>query len=162
MSSRKLKVNRSNSVYFKPDKDAAYAGKYEIDLSKVESTIAVYPKPDDVVPVSERAGLHLDGVFIGACTTTEEELILGALVLQVGLREKLPIKPGNRRVTPGSLPIVEKLRSLGLLDVYEAAGFTAGVPGCSYCIAMAADQAAPGEVWLSSQNRNFKNRMGPG
>jgi homoaconitase/3-isopropylmalate dehydratase large subunit len=156
----KLKVNRSNSLYFQPDKGTIYAGTFEIGLSKVESTIAVYPSPDNVVPVSEKFGLDLDDVFIGACTTTEEELILAALVLQIGLKENLPIKTGKRRVTPGSLPIVDKLRSLGLLDVYEAAGFTRGVPGCSYCIAMTADQASPGEVWLSSQNRNFKNRMG--
>ncbi|KAJ1813022.1 hypothetical protein LPJ75_003366, partial [Coemansia sp. RSA 2598] len=37
-----------------------------------------------------------------------------------------------------------------------------GAPGCSYCLGIAADVAGDGEVWLSSQNRNFKNRMGPG
>ena len=42
-----------------------------------------------MVPVSEKAGMHLDGVFIGACTTTEEEPVLAALVLKVGLR-RLP------------------------------------------------------------------------
>src|SRR5690606_18045055 len=54
------------------------------------------------------------------------------------------------------------LRRLGLLKIYEQAGFTVGAPGCSYCIAVAADQAGEGEVWLSSQNRNFRNRMGKG
>jgi aconitase B len=108
------------------------------------------------------AGKPLDGVFIGACTTTEEELVLAALVLRVGLEKKLPMVKGKKHYVPGSLPIVDKLQSLGLMDVYEAAGFTRGPPGCSYCVGLSAEKASEGETWLSSQNRNFKNRMGKG
>src|SRR5438270_6859176 len=67
ISRRRRKANRINSFYFKPDPEMEYAGTYTIDLSKVEASVAVYPNPDDVVPVSEKAGMHLDGVFIGAC-----------------------------------------------------------------------------------------------
>lgn len=131
-------------------------------MNKVEPSVAVYPNPDDVVPVSAKAGLQLDGVFIGACTTTEEELVLAALVLKVGLAKGLPLAKGKRHYVPGSLPIVERLRTLGLLDVYESAGFTRGPPGCSYCVGLSAEKADEGETWLSSQNRNFQNRMGKG
>lgn len=106
--------------------------------------------------------MKFDGCFIGACTTTEEELILAALVLQVGLQKNLHLAPGKRQVVPGSLPIVKKLTELGLVEVYEDAGFTRAAPGCSLCLGMGADRADPGETWLSSQNRNFKNRMGQG
>jgi homoaconitase/3-isopropylmalate dehydratase large subunit len=153
---------RVNSLYFKPDPEPEYAGKYTIDLSEVKASVAVYPKPDDVVPVSEKAGMHLYGVFIGACTTTEEELVLAALVLKVGLQKRLPFAKGKRHHVPGSLPVVEKLKELGLLEVYEEAGFTRRPPGCSYCVGLSAEKAAEGETWLSSQNRNFKNRMGKG
>jgi homoaconitase/3-isopropylmalate dehydratase large subunit len=159
---RKRRNNRSNSVYFKPDDDAYYAGRYTINLSEVEPSVAVYPNPDDVVPVSEKAGLKLDGVFIGACTTTEEELVLAALILKVGLSKNLPLAKGKKHYVPGSLPTVERLRDLHLLEVYEAAGFTRGPPGCSFCVGLSAEKAAEGETWLSSQNRNFKNRMGKG
>jgi homoaconitase/3-isopropylmalate dehydratase large subunit len=162
ISRRRRKGNRVNSLYFKPDPEADYVGKYTIDLSKVEASVAVYPNPDDVVPVSVKAGIHLDGVFIGACTTTEEELVLAALVLKVGLQKKLPFAKGKRHYVPGSLPVVEKLKELGLLEVYEEAGFTRGPPGCSYCVGLSAEKAAEGETWLSSQNRNFKNQMGKG
>ncbi|RFU25686.1 hypothetical protein B7463_g10652, partial [Scytalidium lignicola] len=162
ISKRRLKTNRSHVVYFQPDDGAEYAGIFDIDLSNVTSTIAIHPSPDNVVAISEKPALEFDGVFIGSCTTTEEEPILAALVLQIGLEEGIPIKPGKRHMVAGSLPIVEKLESLGLLSVYEAAAFTRGVPGCSYCIAMSADQAKPGETWLSSQNRNYRDRMGPG
>ncbi|KIW24169.1 uncharacterized protein PV07_09899 [Cladophialophora immunda] len=159
---RRRKANQVNSLYFRPDPDAEYAGRYTIDLSQVESSVAVYPNPDDVVPVSQMAGKPLDGVFIGACTTTEEELVLAALVLKVGLDRKLPLAKGKRHYVPGSLPIVEKLKDLRLLEIYEAAGFTRGPPGCSYCVGLSAEHADEGETWLSSQNRNFQNRMGKG
>ena len=149
-------------MYFQPDEDAEYAQVCEIDLAKVDSFLALYPSPDNVVPVTEKLGVRLDGCFIGACTTTEEDLILGALVLKVGLARNLPLAAGTRQVTPGSLPIVRKLEALGLLEVYKKAGFRQGAPGCSYCVGMGADQAGSGETWLSSQNRNFQNRMGKG
>jgi homoaconitase/3-isopropylmalate dehydratase large subunit len=77
-------------------------------------------------------------------------------------RGSKPIAKGKRKVVPGSMPILYRLRELGLCDIYEDAGFEIGIPGCSYCVGMSADQAAPGEVWIFSQNRNFENRMGKG
>lgn len=136
-----------------------------IDLNNVESFVARYPKPDDVVPVAEMAGLELNGCFIGACTTAEEDLVLAALVLEQGLKRGAQPAKGSgiiRKVVPGSLPILHKLRKLGLAAVYEQAGWEIGAPSCSYCVGASADKAQPGEVWLSSQNRNFENRMGPG
>ncbi|OLL24270.1 putative aconitate hydratase [Neolecta irregularis DAH-3] len=163
ISKRTNLAHKNNAIYFRADPDAEYAVSYTIDLSNVESLVAVYPSPDNVVSVDEAADTPLDGCFIGACTTAEEDLILGALVLEAGLKNGMvPISTGQRRVTPGSLPILAKLRKLGLLAVYERAGFTVGAPGCSYCLGIAADIAGEGEVWLSSQNRNFKNRMGKG
>jgi len=58
------------------------------------------------------------------------------------------------------LTIVAKLRKLGLIEIYEKAGFEVGAPSCSYCLGVGADKAGEGEVWLSSQNRNFPHRMG--
>jgi 3-isopropylmalate dehydratase small subunit len=113
--------------------------------------------------VSEVAGTRLDGCFIGACTTTREDLVLAALTLEAGLKRGLkPVTHGKRKVVPGSRPILHDLEERGLADIYRQAGFEVGVPGCSYCVGMSADKAAKGEVWLSSQNRNFENRMGPG
>lgn len=160
---RRLTRHKDLTTYFRPDEDAHYAETYEIDLGNVRSFLAKYPCPDDVVPVIDHEGMKLDGCFIGACTTAEEDLILGALVLEQGLKQGLkPIEKGKRKVVPGSMPILQRLRDLKLADIYEEAGFEIGLPGCSYCVGMSADQAGPGEVWLSSQNRNFENRMGKG
>lgn len=161
---RKVARHKNASSYFRPDEGAVYAESHVIDLAKVESFVAKYPNPDDVVPVTDVLGMKLDGCFIGACTTAEEDIILGALVLEQGLKSGLssPKDGKKRKVVPGSLPILDRLRKLGLAQVYEDAGFEIGVPGCSYCVGISADRASEGEVWLSSQNRNFENRMGQG
>lgn len=162
ISTRKQKNRKSSSFYFQPDEGAPYAGVYDIDLSKVRSFYAVYPNPDDVVPVGEKVGQKLDGVFIGACTTALEDLILAAMVLQAGIKKGLKQEKGKKHVVPGSLPVGKRLEELGLKSVYADAGFEMGVPGCSFCVGMGSDQAQEGETWLSSQNRNFQNRMGKG
>ncbi|KIV94048.1 hypothetical protein PV10_05205 [Exophiala mesophila] len=164
LAGRRLSRDKNRALYFKPDSEAQYADVRTIDLSKVRVTMAVYPDPDNVVEIHEKQGMKLDGCFIGACTTTEEELVLAGMVLEVGLASGLkPIKQGKRRVTPGSLIITRKLEQLGLLEVYRQAGFEIGAPGCSYCVGINdVDVAQSGEIWLSSQNRNFRNRMGPG
>ncbi|RHY30215.1 hypothetical protein DYB32_004515 [Aphanomyces invadans] len=154
--------HKDEGLYFQPDPNCTYAAHHVINLDEVRSTVAIHPSPDNCVPIGDVAGMPLDGCFIGACTTTQEDLILGALVLQQGQLAGCPITPGNKRVTPGSLQIVAHLQELGLLSIYEAAGFTVGVPSCSFCVGIGADVAQPGEVWLSSQNRNFRNRMGKG
>ncbi|KAH7025837.1 3-isopropylmalate dehydratase large subunit 2 [Microdochium trichocladiopsis] len=163
INQRKLARHKDNSFYFRADAGCEYVETHTIDLTHAEPFIARYPSPDDVVSISEMNGKELDGCFIGACTTAEEDIIMGALVLQAGLKAgKKPVSKGLRKVVPGSRPILDKLRKSGLADAYEQAGFEIGVPGCSYCVGMSTDVAGDGEVWLSSQNRNFKNRMGPG
>lgn len=152
-----------DALFFKPDADAPYIESHRIDLEGLAPQVAQPFSPDNVTTVDRHAGHNLDGVFIGACTTTQEELILAALVLELGLREGATLALGKpRKVVPGSREIVENLRRMGLLSVYERAGFIIGPPGCSMCLGIASDRAAEGETWLSSQNRNFPNRMGKG
>ena len=81
--------HKSASKFFRADPDAQYAASYEIDLGGLDSLVALYPSPDNVVTAAQVAGKPLDGCFIGACTTAEEDLILGALVLEQGLKSGL-------------------------------------------------------------------------
>ncbi|KAE8311765.1 hypothetical protein BDV41DRAFT_565520 [Aspergillus transmontanensis] len=86
---RRAPRHKTATIYMKPDDDAQYVETHEIDLSKVQSFITKYPRPNDVVPVVDCEGTELDGCFIGACTTTEADLILAALVLEEGLKGSL-------------------------------------------------------------------------
>lgn len=154
---------KNEALYFRSDEGAEYVETFKIDLSQTKHLVAQYPSPDNVKNVMEVEGQKYNGVFIGACTTTEEELILGALVLEEGMKNGFsPKVDGQRIVTPGSVEISENLKNLGLLEIYEKAGFYIGAPGCSMCLGISADVAGEGETWLSSQNRNFPNRMGKG
>lgn len=155
--------NRDTALYFRADPDAPYAARYRIDLSALGPLVAKPFSPDNVFPVETVVGMPLHGAFIGACTTTEEELVLGALVLEAMMKGREPMPPHPKRlVVPGDLGIVERMRQGGLWSIYERAGFRVGPPGCSMCLGVASEKAAPGEVWFSSQNRNYENRMGAG
>jgi homoaconitate hydratase len=64
IAKRPLK-DRDQSLYFRADTDAKYAEVFTIPLEEVDSMVALYPSPDNVVPVTEVAGKALDGCFIG-------------------------------------------------------------------------------------------------
>ncbi|MDZ7267174.1 MAG: aconitase family protein [candidate division KSB1 bacterium] len=163
MQQRRDPQFREGGWWFTADADAAYVATFRIDLAGLEPQVARPYSPDNVVSVTAVAGQPLDGCFIGACTTTEEELILAALVLEAALEQgKQPVASPNRIVVPGSLEIAQHLQEKGLLEIYRRAGFRINEPGCSMCLGIASERAQPGEVWLSSQNRNFPNRMGKG
>ncbi|MSP16125.1 MAG: 3-isopropylmalate dehydratase [Myxococcales bacterium] len=154
---------KEGARYFRADDDAPYVARHAIDLARLGPQLARPFAPDNVVPVADEAGRRLDGVFIGACTTTEEELVLGALVLEAQLAEgRRPIASEKRLAVPGDLTIERHLREAGLAAIYERAGFAVDPPGCSMCLGVASRKAGSGEHWLSSQNRNFRNRMGDG
>ncbi|MCS6911623.1 MAG: aconitase family protein [Myxococcales bacterium] len=149
--------------YHRADPDAPYVSRYVIQLDRLAPLVARPFSPDNVAEVSAHAGLALDGCFIGACTTTEEELVLAALVLEQALATgQQPVPSDKRLVVPGDLSIRDRLQRAGLWAIYERAGFRIGEPGCSMCLGIASEKAGRGEVWLSSQNRNYQNRMGEG
>jgi aconitate hydratase/homoaconitate hydratase len=151
--------------YYKADDAAPYIARYPIDLGSLAPQIAKPFSPDNVFAVDELIGQELDGCFVGACTTTEEELALAALVLERALAdgaEPQPVESGRRIVVPGDLMIQKRFQDLGLWEIYERAGFIVDPPNCSMCLGIASRKAGKGEVWLSSQNRNFENRMGEG
>ena len=157
------RTDNDQALYFRADPDAPYVARYTIDLATLQPLVAKPFSPDNVLPISEVLGMPLHGCFIGACTTTEEELVLGALVLEQVMKDR-PAQPASPKklVVPGDLSIQARLKQAGLWDFYERAGFRVGPPGCSMCLGVASEKALPGEVWLSSQNRNYENRMGQG
>jgi 3-isopropylmalate dehydratase small subunit len=154
--------NRDDARYYRADEGAPYVDRRRIELNGLLPHVAKPFSPDNAFPVGEALGVPLQGCFIGACTTTEEELVLGALVLEQALKSHRPVESANRLVVPGSLSIQHNLEERGLWEIYRRAGFTVDPPGCSMCLGIASRRANPGETWLSSQNRNFENRMGRG
>ena len=105
------------------------------------------------------AGLPLDAVFLGSCTNGRLSDLREAAAVLAGRR----VAPGLRMlVVPGSQAVRRQAEAEGLARVFVEAGAEWRQPGCSMCIAMNGDRVEPGQYVLSTSNRNFVGRQGPG
>ncbi|MBF6024190.1 3-isopropylmalate dehydratase large subunit [Lysobacter niastensis] len=110
-------------------------------------------------PGQELAGRPVDVVFVGSCTNSRlSDLREAARVLR-GRR----VHPRVRMlVVPGSEQVKRDAESEGIDRIVRAAGAEWREPGCSMCIAMNGDIVAPGQLAVSTSNRNFEGRQGKG
>jgi 3-isopropylmalate/(R)-2-methylmalate dehydratase large subunit len=104
-------------------------------------------------------GHPVDVVFIGSCTNGR----LSDLREAAGIFRGRHVAPGVRAlVVPGSARVKHEAEAEGLDRIFLAAGAEWREPGCSMCIAMNGDQLQPGQCAVSTSNRNFEGRQGPG
>ena len=104
-------------------------------------------------------GTKVDYVFLGACTNGRIEDFRAFAHLVAG-RHKSPDVVAW--LVPGSWAVDKQIREEGLDEVLEAAGFEIRQPGCSACLAMNDDKIPVGKLSVSTSNRNFEGRQGPG
>ena len=107
-------------------------------------------------PMSE---IRLDRVFIGSCTNSRIGDLREAAELVKGRRVASGV---NAMVVPGSQQVKAQAEAEGLDEVFRSAGFDWRSAGCSMCLGMNPDIAAPGERVASTSNRNFEGRQGRG
>jgi 3-isopropylmalate/(R)-2-methylmalate dehydratase large subunit len=107
-------------------------------------------------PVQEIA---LDRVFIGSCTNSRIGDLRAAASMINGRKVADSV---YAMVVPGSQQVKKQAEAEGLDEVFRAAGFDWRVAGCSMCLGMNPDIAAPGERVASTSNRNFEGRQGAG
>jgi 3-isopropylmalate/(R)-2-methylmalate dehydratase large subunit len=105
------------------------------------------------------AGTAVDVVFVGSCTNSRLSDLRAAAAV---LRGRTLAPRVRMLVVPGSLAIKHEAEREGLDQVFRAAGAEWREPGCSMCIAMNGDLAQPGQLVVSTSNRNFEGRQGPG
>jgi len=104
-------------------------------------------------------GHPVDVVFIGSCTNSRISDLRSAAALLKGRK----VSPSVRvMVVPGSQDVKRQAVAEGLPEIFRAAGCEWREPGCSMCIGMNGDQLAPGQYSVSTSNRNFEGRQGPG
>ncbi|MGQ9470488.1 MAG: 3-isopropylmalate dehydratase large subunit [Candidatus Aminicenantales bacterium] len=139
------------------DEDANYEAVYHYNLSEVEPCVACPHSVDNVKPVSEVVGTKIHQALIGTCTNgRREDLEIAARILKkkkVSPQVRLLILPASREV------YAEALRE-GILETLYTAGAVILNPGCGPCLGAHMGVLAPGEVALSTANRNFRGRMG--
>jgi 3-isopropylmalate/(R)-2-methylmalate dehydratase large subunit len=104
-------------------------------------------------------GKKVDFVFLGSCTNGRIEDFRAFTSIVKG-RQKAPNV--TAWLVPGSHKVDAAIRSEGLLDILEDAGFELREPGCSACLAMNDDKIPSGKYAVSTSNRNFEGRQGPG
>lgn len=140
-----------------PDPDARYTREVTVDMTTLEPQIAVPPRVDQVVDVSEAIGQPVDIVFLGSCTNGRlVDMQQAAAVLRgrrIDPRVRLEVVPASRRQ-------FELAMQDGTLQALSAAGAVIGSSGCGPCLGRTGGVLAGEEICLSTANRNYKGRMG--
>jgi 3-isopropylmalate/(R)-2-methylmalate dehydratase large subunit len=110
-------------------------------------------------PGQRLAGTPIGAVFLGSCTNSR----LSDLRAAAGILRGARVASGVRMlVVPGSRAVKRAAEAEGLDRIFLDAGAEWREAGCSMCIAMNGDQLRPGELAVSTSNRNFEGRQGPG
>ena len=152
-----LKSQETSEVWSHPDPDAAYIAEHTFDASTLEPMVACPHTVDNVVPLSQLAGIPVQQAFLGTCTNGRlEDLALAARLLK-----GRQVSPGTRLlVIPASARVLHDAVRLGYLETLLAAGAILGTPGCGPCMGNHMGVPASGEATISTANRNFRGRMG--
>lgn len=104
-------------------------------------------------------GKPVDYVFLGSCTNGRIEDFRAFASIVKGRKKADNI---TAWLVPGSHIVESQIKEEGILDVLNAAGFQLRQPGCSACLAMNDDKIPAGKYAVSTSNRNFEGRQGPG
>ena len=144
---------RESALY--PDADATYAMEQHIELGAIEPMVSCPHAVDNVLPLSAVERTRVDLGFIGTCTNGRLEDIASAAEIVRGKRLRRRLL-----VIPASSMILRDATEAGYITDLLDAGATIGTPGCGPCMGNHMGVLAPGEVCISSANRNFRGRMG--
>jgi 3-isopropylmalate/(R)-2-methylmalate dehydratase large subunit len=110
-------------------------------------------------PGMKLLGHPIDFVFIGSCTNGRIEDFRAFAQIIKGRKKAASV---TALIVPGSKKVEDQMKAEGLFELYESAGFEVRQPGCSSCLAMNEDKIPQGKYAVSTSNRNFEGRQGPG
>ena len=141
------------------DKDAEYNQIFDIDISTFKPMISLPGKPHDTVNIIETKKVKIDSGFIGSCTNGRIE----------DMRETAKILKGRKiapgvvlKIVPSTDKIWKQCLDEGIIKIFKDAGVLVSNAGCAGCAAGQVGQNGPGEVTVSTGNRNFPGKQGKG
>jgi 3-isopropylmalate/(R)-2-methylmalate dehydratase large subunit len=141
------------------DADAPYTQEIEIDITGLEPLISCPPKPDHVQTVRQVSGTAVDSVFVGSCTNGRLEDFAAAAKVVEGKQ----IAPGMvASAVPATREVYAQMLQSGVLQTLFEAGFVISNPGCGGCASGHIGMVGQGQVQISTSNRNFAGKQGPG
>jgi len=141
------------------DADAVYAQTFDLDLSKFVPMMSRPGHPDDTTTLNDVKKIKIDSAFIGSCTNGRySDMIAAAEVLK-----NRKIAPGVvLKVVPSTDEIWNQLLDEGIIKIFKDAGALVSNAGCAGCAAGQVGMNGPGEVTVSTGNRNFAGKQGQG
>jgi len=150
---------RSNKKYrvFRTDEDAESLKTMQVDVTDLVPQIACPHNVDNVKPVTEVEGTTIDQIFLGSCTNGRlDDMRVAAEILK-----GKEVSPNVRMlVIPASREVYRNALDEGLMNIFVDAGALVCNPCCGPCLGGHVGLLGPGEVSLSTSNRNFKGRQG--
>lgn len=147
---------RIEAVY--ADKDAVYSRVEEIDVSAFTKVISRPGKPHDVAKIPDEK-VWIDSAFIGSCTNGRLSDIASAACILKNRK----IAPGVvLKIVPATNKVWVKALEEGYIEILKDAGALISNAGCAGCAAGQVGQNGPGEITISTGNRNFPGKQGQG
>jgi 3-isopropylmalate/(R)-2-methylmalate dehydratase large subunit len=146
-----------NPVY--ADQDAEYSETFDVDISKFKPMVANPGHPHDDVSIDSVRKTKIDSAFIGSCTNGRmEDLRATATILK-----DRKVAPGVvLKIVPSTDDIWQEALNEGLIKIFKDAGALVSNAGCAGCAAGQVGQNGPGEITVSTGNRNFAGKQGKG
>ena len=184
-----LKSSINEWKKLRSDTDAVFDRDLKFDAGLIKPMITYGTNPgmgmaiDDSIPLSDENGNNasssflksldymgfkpgmkllghpVDFVFLGSCTNGRIEDFRAFAQVIKGRKKAENI---TALIVPGSKKVEDQLAAEGLTELYKSAGFEVRQPGCSSCLAMNEDKIPHGKYAVSTSNRNFEGRQGPG
>tara|TARA_B100000963_G_C22626361_1_gene672579 strand:- start:2547 stop:3461 length:915 start_codon:yes stop_codon:yes gene_type:complete len=170
----------------KTDNNAIFDKQFNFNASDIEPMITYGTNPGMAIPISKSIpgsgsdsessyqkaldymefkegemmiGKKIDYVFLGSCTNGRIEDFRTFASLIKGRRKSDDV---DAWLVPGSHKVLKSIKDEGILDILTDSGFQLREPGCSACLAMNDDKIPKGKYAVSTTNRNFEGRQGPG
>jgi len=141
------------------DDDATYDATFDLDFSTFKTMVAMPGHPHDNSGIDAVRNTKIDSAFIGSCTNGRiDDLRVAGHILK-GRK----IAPGVvLKIVPATDEIWAQCLEEGLMKIFKDAGALISNPGCAGCAAGQVGQNGPGEVTISTGNRNFEGKQGKG
>jgi 3-isopropylmalate/(R)-2-methylmalate dehydratase large subunit len=171
VTQRHLRAEDVRKLIVKSDPGATYCATFELDLSKMVPMVALPGDPRNGIPLAtlkeknDGKDVMIDIAYGGSCTGGKRaDMDMYAKVLREAVRRGKRVAPGvHLYLQFGSQDIRRYAVDKGYLSIFEQAGAELVDPSCGACIkAGPGSSDSPNQVTVSSQNRNFPGRSGPG
>jgi 3-isopropylmalate/(R)-2-methylmalate dehydratase large subunit len=141
------------------DNDAKYEKEIDLDCSSFVQRLSLPGNPEDTIELTKVMLKKIDSAFIGSCTNGRMDDMRAAAAILKGRK----VAPGVvLKIVPATEQVWDDCLREGLIEIFRQSGALVSNPGCAGCAAGQVGQNGPGEVTLSTGNRNFTGKQGKG